>query len=241
MNGRVAAGIPVTRYVPPPSQNRTWSVTPSGSQLESFAIGRVKHRPLRETNKFGCHAQSPLSVGACFPCPLSQTGTPSLPQHYPRSSLLWVPPTPRHLRLLPRCSGLSEGAHILAVRRCLGLLGYRAISVSGSIRLIYPGWVSPARQCADETVACWRLETIGHLQCGHFGTYHLHGRHHPFPLRLACFRTYASSTPLPPCLQGSIPGPWLPVTRTGFTPARFRDIAKPQPRPDPVTMLDSKT
>ena len=32
VNGRVAAGIPVTWYVPPPSQNRTWSVTPSGSQ-----------------------------------------------------------------------------------------------------------------------------------------------------------------------------------------------------------------
>jgi hypothetical protein len=34
--GRVAAGISVTRYVPPPSQNRTWSVTPSGSQIEAF-------------------------------------------------------------------------------------------------------------------------------------------------------------------------------------------------------------
>ena len=39
---RVASGIPASRYVPPPSQNRTWSVTPSGSQSESSALGRVE-------------------------------------------------------------------------------------------------------------------------------------------------------------------------------------------------------
>jgi hypothetical protein len=38
-HGRVAAGIPFTWYVPPPSQNRTWSVTPSGSQLASSTAG----------------------------------------------------------------------------------------------------------------------------------------------------------------------------------------------------------
>jgi hypothetical protein len=37
MLGRVAAGIPA-RYVPPPSQNRTWRVTPSGSQPESSTV-----------------------------------------------------------------------------------------------------------------------------------------------------------------------------------------------------------
>jgi hypothetical protein len=39
------------------------------------------------------------------------------------------------------------------------------------------------------------------------------------PLRLASFRTYASSIASPRCLQGSIPGPWLAVTGAGFTPA----------------------
>ena len=29
--------------------------------------------------------------------------------------------------------------------------------------------------------------------------------------------------------QGSILGPWLVVTEAGFTPARFCDIAQPQP------------
>jgi hypothetical protein len=46
-------------------------------------------------------------------------------------------------------------------------------------------------------------------------------------LRLAYFRTYASSTQLPKCLQGSIPGPWLAVTRTGIPPVRICGIAQP--------------
>ena len=65
---------------------------------------------------------------------------------------------------------------------------------------------------------------------GYFGTYHLHGRHYPLPLLLACFRAYASSNLLPSYLQGSIPGLWLAVTRTGFPPARICDIAQPQPK-----------
>ena len=65
---------------------------------------------------------------------------------------------------------------------------------------------------------------------GYFGTYHLHGRHYPLPLLLACFRAYASSNLLPSYLQGSIPGLWLAVTGTGFPPARICDIAQPQPK-----------
>ncbi len=106
-----------------------------------------------------------------------------------------------------------------------------------SVRLdtaIHPGWASAARLLAGDAVACWRLETIGPLPRGHFGTRHLHGRHHPLPLHLACFRAYASSASLPPRLQGWIPGPWLAATRAGLPPARLRGIAKPQPRPDPV-------
>jgi hypothetical protein len=62
-----------------------------------------------------------------------------------------------------------------------------------------------------------------------FGTNSVQGQHHLLPLHLASFRAYASSTPLPEHLPGSIPGPWLGVTWTGFAPARLRDSAKSQP------------
>ena len=88
-------------------------------------------------NKFGCHAHSPLGVGACFPSSFSQTCTPLLPQHYPRSSLLWVPPTsPRHC-FRPHCSGLSGNAH--AMRRRGDLLGYCPFLLSSSKRPTIPG------------------------------------------------------------------------------------------------------
>lgn len=67
-------------------------------------------RPLCEVFKLCGHAHSPLGVGACFPYSLSQTGAPSLPPNYQRSSLLWAPPTPWHPHPLPRCLHLSEGA-----------------------------------------------------------------------------------------------------------------------------------
>ena len=48
---------------------------------------------------------------------------------------------------------------------------------------------------------------------------------------------YASISLLPRRLQGWIPGPWLAVTWAGFSPARFRDIAKPQLMGDPSGSL----
>ena len=63
-----------------------------------------------EVNKLCGHAHSPLGVGACFPYSLSQSGAPSLPPNYQRSSLLWAPPTPQLLRPLPRSLHLPEGA-----------------------------------------------------------------------------------------------------------------------------------
>lgn len=93
-------------------------------------------RPLCEMNKFGCHAQSPLGVGACFPSSLSQTGAPWLPQRYPRSLLLWAPPTSHRHRFRPRCSGLSGSAHR---RRRWDLLGYRVFLLSDSKRSTIPG------------------------------------------------------------------------------------------------------
>ncbi|MES2206742.1 MAG: hypothetical protein V4525_08105 [Pseudomonadota bacterium] len=55
------------------------------------------------------------------------------------------------------------------------------------------------------------------------------GQHDLLPLHLAFFRIYASSKLLPTCLQDSIPGSWLVITWTGFTPASLCNIAKPQP------------
>ena len=93
-----------------------------------------------------------------------------------------------------------------------------------------PGVAPRACQCARDAVVCWPIETIDqftHLTIS--GLIYLQGQHHLFPLHLASFCAYASSLPLPECLQGSIPGPWLAVTWAGFTPARPRSIAKPQP------------
>ena len=101
-------------------------------------------------------------------------------------------------------------------------------SISDSNRPYDPGWIPLTRHDVSGIAACWRLETIGPFQSGLFGTLHLHGRHYPLPLLLACFRTYASSNLLPVYLQGSIPGLWLAVTGAGFTPARICDIAQPQ-------------
>ena len=96
-----------------------------------------------------------------------------------------------------------------------------------------PGWSRHSHPNQCRAVACWRLDTIGPFQCGHFGTLHLHGQHYLLPLLLACFRTYASNALLPVHLQGSIPSPWLAVTGAGFSPARMCSIAQPQPRLDP--------
>jgi hypothetical protein len=93
-----------------------------------------------------------------------------------------------------------------------------------------PGVASRAFQCARDAVACWSGETIGpHTNASLSGLNYFQGQHYLCPLHLASSCAYASSTLLLECLQGSIPGPWLAVTRTGFAPARLRGIAKPRP------------
>ena len=61
-----------------------------------------------------------------------------------------------------------------------------------------------------------------------FRDFILQGQPHLLPLHLASFHAYASSTSLPICLQGSIPGSWLAITWTGFPPASLCSIARPQ-------------
>lgn len=136
-----------------------------------------------------------------------------------------------HLRLptdlLP--SSLFRLVGKCAYAHAVGSPGLPPILVVRLGAALDPGWAWPACLCTGHAVACWRLETIGPFQHGHFGTPHLHGRHYPLPLLLACFRAYASSALLPAHLQGSIPGPWLAVTGTGFAPVRIGGIAQPQP------------
>ena len=145
----------------------------------------------------------PLGVGACFPYSLSHTGTPSLPQHYPRSSLLWGAsdfrqslPSPSLFRLVGRCALFRADYRISLVTAqslCQARYGLRSRVVGHGL---------PLQLLAVPAVACWCLETIGPFQCGHFGTKNLHGRLYPLPLRLACFLAYASSGPLLSNLQG---------------------------------------
>jgi hypothetical protein len=118
------------------------------------------------------------------------------------------------------------------------ILAVGSPSISSSIGSAIPGGHRLLATCAHGTFACWHLETIGPLQCGHFGTTTFRAIDLP-PFHLACFRAYASNMLLPACLQGSIPGLWLAVTRAGLTPARVRDIAMPQPRSDPSEAVRS--
>lgn len=172
--------------------------------------------------------------GACFPCPLSQTGAPSLPQHYPRSSLLWAPPTPGHRCLLPRCSGLSEGAQASACAN--GRASLVTVHSQSQARRGYPipGGFQRLAYAPMKLLPAGVLKPSALSNAVFSGLDHLQGRHYPLPLHLACFRAYASSATLPQHLQGSIPGPWLAATRAGLSPARIHGIAKPQPRPDPA-------
>jgi hypothetical protein len=132
--GGAAVSPPCDDSAPDSSQNRTWSVTPSGSRPESSAVeqgsessalstprvrlppqrrafrappqGRARRR--RETREQGCHGQNPLGVGPCFTRALSRAATPLLGPHYQASPLIWVAPTSAHHRLRPRCYTCSQ-------------------------------------------------------------------------------------------------------------------------------------
>ena len=149
---------------------------------------------------------------------------------------------------LPSASALSLALYTCRrvrdlLRRCWGLLGYRTIVMSGSIRSEIPGGQARLAIPTPRRVRCCLLASISHrpLPMRPFRDYNLHGRLYPLPLRLACFLAYASSDPLLDSLQGWILGPWLAVTKAGFTPARLCDIAKPQHRPDPKKFQEVPT
>ena len=113
-----------------------------------------------------------------------------------------------HLRL-PSTTALSLAVYTCRrvrclLRRCRGLLGYRTIIMSGSIRSAIPGGRSRLALSIPRRVRCCLLVPQNHrpLPKRSLRDFNLHGRHHPLPLRLACFLAYASSNPLLDSLQG---------------------------------------
>ncbi len=222
---RVAAGIPFRvrpAALAEPDLVRYTIRLPAGVIHRGF-------RPLCETNQLSCHGHSPLSVGPCFSNSFSPADTPSLRPHYQTSSLLWVSPTSDRLRPLPRCLGLSEGAHS-RVRRLTDLPGYHAFSMWGSTRPQIPGCPLTLALARQRLLPAGCENPSARSNDAVFGTPRLQGQHHLLPLHLASFRTYASSALLPGRLQGSIPGLWLSVTWVGLSPTRIRGLARPQPR-----------
>lgn len=158
--------------------------------------------------------------------PLAPAALPAFIATMGTSDFRQPPPSPSWVRLGSRVRATA--------RRLPDLHGYPVLLIEARC-----GFTSRGRRCrlafvACAAVACQRLETIGLPPCGHFGTFHLHGRLHPLPLHLASFRAYASSDASLPRLPGSIPDPWLAVIWAGFPPTGLHGMAMPQPRLDPI-------
>ena len=165
------------------------------------------------------------STHCLTPAPLRSLRVTGVHRYYGRLRL------PVTFHPTPRCLDLLWAAHSSAPATGSPRLPHTR--PSSSIGSTIPGGHRLLACYAHDAVACWRLETIGPFPRGHFGTTTFTATY-PSPFHLACFRAYASSKLLPTHLQGSIPGLWLAVTRAGIPPARVRDIAMPQPRPDPI-------
>jgi hypothetical protein len=235
----------------PTRSSRTWSVTPSGSRPEPFAVeqgsessalsaprvrlppprracrapsqGRARRR--RETRGHGCHGQSPLGVGPCFTRALSRAATPLLDPHYRASQLVWVAPTSTHHRPRPRfytCSRVPASRGPMRGSPWLPrILNVRLDTASD------PGEY-PCRSPWRDTDCCLPAgQNRRHSPTKIFGAQHLQGRLHPLPLHLACLSAEASTRLLPVTPQGSILGSRLTITQAGLAPARTRGLARP--------------
>ncbi len=94
----VTISRPYSSCLPAPLQNRACAIYAHGSS-DGHSL------PLYGAVPF---PSFPASVcGRCFLAPLVHLSTPSLRQHYPLSSVLWVDPTPCHLFALPPFVRLS--------------------------------------------------------------------------------------------------------------------------------------
>ena len=243
------------RFVPGSSQNRTWSVTPSGSQPESFAVEQGSEssalstphqtasatvegfprtalgqpRQLRETRECQCHGESPLGVGPCFTLTLSRAATTLLDPHYQASQLVWVAPTSTQHRPRPRyytCSRVPASSG--PMRGYRSRTGWLPRVLNVRLDTASDPGEYPCRSPWRDTDCCLPAgQNRRHSPTKIFGAQHLQGRLHPLPLHLACFRTYASTRLLPAAPQGSILGSRLTITQAGLAPARTRGLARP--------------
>ena len=91
------------------------------------------------------------------------------------------------------------------------------------LRPVIPGWLPRARRLARHVLPAGVLKPSARYPTLTISGLRPSRQHWP-PFHLACFCAYASSALLPVHLQGSIPGPWLTVTRAGFSPARLRAL-----------------
>ena len=151
------------RYVAPPSQNRTWSVTPSGSQRESFTtLNAVKW-----VNCVFMHIVRSVSGHVCSthcltPAPLRSLRITRVHHYY---GYLRLPVT---LHPAPRCLDLSRAAQFSAPVTAPPWLPHtRSTSSTGSV---IPGGHDVLAKSHAALLPAGYLETIGPLQCGHFGT-----------------------------------------------------------------------
>ena len=211
---------------PRPSQNRTWCVTPSGSQSGAFThVMRVKQ----------ANRGVMISSAQCrhmFPSPVIPNRYPLAPSALPdftatmdTSDFHQPIPSPSLFTLVRKLLFPKANWWISRVtvktyceaRRGLRLrVGDCALTISRT-SLLPAGPLIPSARSND----------------GLFGAQYLHGQHHLLPLHLASFPVYASTAMLPRQLQDWIPSPWLVVTRAGFAPACFYGLARPQLMGDP--------
>src|SRR5215471_2663739 len=176
-----------------------------------------------------------------FPLPVISDRRPFAPSALPEftarmgaSDFRSPPPSSSLFRLVGRCA--------LLLTPTIGSPWLPRILVVRLDAVFDPGVAPRACRCARGAAACWSGETIGQLTNASIsGLNYLQGQHHLYPLHLASSCAYASSTSLPGCLQGSIPGSWLTFTWAGFAPARMRGIAKPQPPVLPAGALPGGT
>jgi len=139
-----------------PSQNRTWCVTPSGSQFEFSP--KVSHL-LCQTDQSRCHGLSRSVSGhvslTCSPKPAPLC---SVCITRPRRSY-------GYLRL-PTASALFLASYTcprvrFLLRRLPDLPGYRVVSMRSSTRPKTPGRALALASHVQRTVACWPINTIG--------------------------------------------------------------------------------
>jgi hypothetical protein len=176
------------RFVPGSSQNRTWSVTPSGSQPESFAVEQGsescalstphrRHPPqcrasrappqgqprqLRETRERQCHGQSSRCRAVFHSRVVSgrhPNARPRITRRHSSYGWLRLPRTTARVLAFTLVRGCPPPAD-----RCADLPGYHVFSMSGSTRPRTPGSIRAARQSATRIVAYRRDKTVGTLQ-----------------------------------------------------------------------------